>query len=138
MNGRGGGYAFLVELIAVVLFFSLSALVVLTLFLGADQRAREAERLSGAILAAGSAAEIVRTSKDPVADFTAHYGALEAQGGYEAWLDPSFLPGGLMEYILRLECTRKNGLYEMTLAVLLPDGERIYSLTCASYAGGAG
>lgn len=74
-----------------------------------------------------SAAEIVRTLKGPAADFTARYGALEAEGGYEAWLDPGFLPGGLMEYILRLECAKENGLFEMTLAVLPPDGEAVYS-----------
>jgi len=135
VNARGG-YAFLVEMTAVILFFALAATAVITLFVGADKRAGEAAELSGAILAASSAAELVRTSISPEADFTVRYGAVEAEGGYEAWLDPSFLPGGLQEYILRLECERAGGMCEMTVSVREKDGEAIYSLSCARFMGG--
>lgn len=135
MNARGG-YAFLVEMTAVILFFALAATAVITLFVGADKRAKEAAALSGAVLAASSAAELVRTSASPEADFSARYGATQAEGGYEAWLDPSFLPGGLQEYILRLECGRAGGMCEMTVSVMEKDGEELYSLSCARFMGG--
>ena len=136
-SGRdGGGYAFLVEIMAVILVFAVSATVVVTLFLAADRRAREAAELSGAITAAVDATEIVRASKDPAADFIGRYNAVEADGGYEAWLDPSFRPGGLEEYLIRLDCVEDGGLYAMTVTVAHEDGEAIYSLACASYPGG--
>jgi len=135
MNARHD-YAFLAELTAAALFFALAATVILTLFAGAQKRADEAARLSGAVLAASSAAELVRTSASPGADFMAAYGAAPENGGYEAFLDPSFLPSERMEYVLRLECSEENGLCRMRVAVMFPDGEEIYSLSCASYAGG--
>jgi type II secretory pathway pseudopilin PulG len=137
MSGRdGGGYAFLVEIMAVILFFALSATVIIALFVSADRRAKAATELSGAILAAGSAAEIVRASDAPEEDFIARYGAAPADGGYEAWLDASFQPGSFQQYILRLDCAQEDGLYEMTVTVERADGEAIYTLDCANYAGG--
>ncbi len=137
MSGRdGGGYAFLVEIMAVILFFALSATVIIALFVSADRRAKEAAELSGAILAAGSAAEIVRASDSPEEDFIERYGAAPVDGGYEAWLDASFQPGSFEQYIIRLDCARENGLSEMIVTIGQADGEAIYTLGCASYAGG--
>lgn len=137
-GGRdAGGYAFLIEIMAVILFFAFSATVIITLFVGADRRAKQAEELSGAILAASSAAELVRVSSSPEEDFIDCYGAVEESGGYEGWLDASFLPGSFEEYIIRLECEEQNGLYEMTLSVLYDDGTVIYSLSCVNFTGGA-
>lgn len=133
----GGSYAFLIEMMAVILFLALSVGVVLSLFVAADRRSNEAAVLSGAVTAAASAAELVRVSKDPVSAFCMEYGAAECDGGYEAWLDPSFMPFGLEEYRLRLECAEDGGLYGMTVSVLKGDGDGIYSLECASYTGGA-
>lgn len=137
MSGRdGGGYAFLVEIMAVILFFALSATVIVTLFVTADKRARKATELSGAILAASGAAELMRTSDSPEEDFIERYGAVAVGGGYEAWLDTSFQPGGIEDYILRLDCEEENGLYDMVVSVEYGDGETIYSLGCASFTGG--
>lgn len=124
------------ELAAMILFFALCAAAVLALFAAADRRAQRAEELSGAILAASSAAELVRVSEAPGEDFAACYGAAAVNDGYEAWLDASFQPGDAQEYILRLECEKAGGVYEMTVTVQERDGSAIYALTCASFPGG--
>lgn len=138
MNDRASGsYAFLIEMMAVILFFALSVGVVLSLFVAADKRSGQAKVLSGAVTAAASAAELVRVSDDPQQAFCLEYGGVECDGGYEAWLDPSFMPFGLEEYRLRLACSETDGLNEMKVSILNYDGDEIYSLECVSYAGGA-
>lgn len=132
---RGEGAPFLVELMAVILFLALSSSVILSLFVKADARSKDAVKLSGAMSAAMTAAELVRTSGDPVTDFIYEYGAMMDGSTYECYLDASFVKGGY-DYLLCLDVLDKTGgLYRMKVSVR-EGNETIYSLDCASYTGG--
>ena len=131
-SGEGG--PFLAELMAVILFLALSSTVILSLFVKADGRSKDALELSGAMNAAMSAAELVRTSEEPAAAFMGEYGGMMEGNTYQCYLDASFMPGGY-DYLLCLDINgEEGGLYEMRVSVMSGD-ETLYSLDCASYAG---
>ncbi len=132
----GKGAPFLVELIAVLLFFALSATVILSLFAKASLRSREAERLSAATTLAAGAAELVRVADDPAAAFLAQYGGEGDNGFYQAEANGFFREDGA-EYALTLALANESHIVNMRIAVLR-DGVEIAVLDdVARYGEGA-
>ena len=138
----GQGAPFLVELMAVILFFALSATVILTMFIKSSLRSDEAERLSAATTLAADAAELVRVAADPGADFcTRSNGSGESGFGgdpdfFQADAGAYFQPDS-GDYLLRLEVKNENGVFQMSVTIL-HNGQALYAIdSIARYTGEA-
>ncbi len=121
---------FLIELIIAILFFSLSSVVCVNMFLSAHVLAEESAQRSGAVTAAQTAAEIYReggmqlllemTSAEMIND--AYYAGFDETG--------IFSQNG--EYRAQFAETSKEDLY--TLSINLFDGDTlIYDLSVTLY-----
>ncbi len=123
MKSKSG--LFLIELIISILFFSLGSIVCIQMFVASYVTAEDSARLTSAVVAAQSAAEIYKSGgSELLAQKTA---ATLEDGGYHASFDESgaFIPGGRYDAVF-VE-TKGDDLYMLTIE-LYHEGERIYDL----------
>lgn len=126
---RGSISPVLLELAVVILFFALSASVVLRLFAAASDVSRESACRSRALLALESVAE--RVKADPEGD-----GAFDGGGvrTFTQQIEADLLVRGV---VTRDESNSAGVFYGIDLSVTAPDGT-VYTLSAARYVSGGG
>ena len=126
---RGSISPVLLELSVVILFFALSASVVLRLFAAASDVSRESAYRSRALLALESVAE--RVKADPEGD-----GAFDERGArtFTEQVEDDLTVRGV---VTRDESSEAGVFYDIDLGVTGPDGT-IYTLLAARYVSGGG
>lgn len=126
---------FFIELVLVLLFFSIAAAVILNLFAAADRRQKRNNATEGSIICAQTIAEAYSVSGDISKALELTFGKDELKGG-EIKLDRSFTPdenGALTLYISESEEQSNAGALR-TLDMSFSDNSgEIYSLTCSAY-----
>ncbi len=129
MKSKSG--LFLIELIISILFFSLGSIVCIQMFVASYVIGEDSTRLTSAVVAAQSAAEIY---KNGGSELLAQKTAATAQGGgYHASFDESgsFLTGGIYDAVF-VE-TWDDNLSMLTIE-LYHEEEIIYELKTTRYA----
>lgn len=126
---------FFIELVLVLLFFSIAAAVILNLFAAADRRQKLNNVTEGSIICAQTIAEAYSVSGDISRALELTFGEAELTDG-ELKLDRSFIPDehGTLTLSIRESEEQSDAGTLRTLDMRFSDqSTEIYSLTCSAY-----
>jgi Tfp pilus assembly protein PilE len=128
--------SFFIELILVILFFSISAMVVLQIFLKSHEISGQSAAKTGAVFAAESAIERVRASDS--GDFSLFQQLPDADGSLTLGYDGDWRP--VTEnpvYLLTVTCAKSSrevgSMVTITAKAASAEGEEILTLTGQKY-----
>lgn len=128
---------FFIELIIVLLFFSLSAAVILRLFAYADMREHKGRLTEDTIICAQSLAEAFSVCGSLSRTSETVFGETEVSDEKaELMLDDSLKPSNNGKILLSLSTEKSEtaaGILSYLNMTFSENGEEIYSLRCASY-----
>lgn len=141
-KSAGKPNSFLMEMLLVLLFFAISAAIVLQLFASAYRKGRESTVKNEAMLYAQTVLEQIHVKNDPVAFLTTEKGFAAEKGHYTLLLDEDWRPCGEEDCRYRvtidatltpteagqmfsgtLQIQEENLICELPLAVYLPGKE---------------
>ncbi len=133
---------FLIEMVIVILFFSITAAICVRLFAAAATTSRNSAELSAATLACESAAETIHACDGNAEEFSAALGAEQSGNSYAVCYDKEREPvtagsGEKAVYTLAIvPSAAENGVTDFLISFSRnSDGGQIYSLTTAVFTG---
>ncbi len=137
---------FFIELMLVLLFFSISAAVILQLFVAADARQKQSDRVEQAVICAQSVAEAFSVSGDLCDAIGVAFEGADIAGTddlyqYDIALGNDFKPDADGNIILKLaesETSTQAGVLSRLEMSFTYNGEEFYTIGCAAYTSALG
>lgn len=120
-RGSSKSNLFLMELIILILFFSIASAICVRLFVSAHLDSLESAALNRAVLAAQSAVEVYKNADDPGEAFSAQLNAAAEGGGFVVRYDAEWQPlpeGKQPAYLLKIILSEDGNVGEVLVDVL--------------------
>ncbi len=128
---------FFIELVIALLFFSISAVIILRVFAAADNRQKTAALTEKSIICAQSLAEVYSVSGDIRSSTAAVFGGNQPESDYEITLDEdmSLAENGSVMLVMEETVLSESASGRLSqLQMTFTSGEKeLYSLTCSAY-----
>lgn len=121
MNGARKPNAMLIELVIVILFFSISAGIMLQLFVAANDRGRQNSVNSTAVMLAEDTAELFAASHDTLEAYFSDAGWVLSPEGYERSIE---MDDRLLRMVAQGETEQTEAGTLDTVTLTVYDGER--------------
>ena len=138
---NAGTSLFLMEMIIIVLFFSVASAVCVQAFVNAHLLDRQTRELNHAVIIAQGFADVVRGTDGSIESILKAYPMAVESGELEltAYYDKDFEPCSAQDesaYIASIELKPEKKLQTVTVSVrILEDDSEIYTLTASKYTG---